>query len=132
MTAKIPHYTLKEFIKDCSKIGKVYVPTKVEKEARRDFNLNNQGEILKFIAAGGLNPATHQNTSTIDDWPQNDICETFDAYEFKIGNKRGYLAFYKSPRDKRWVVKSFHQPKFGEHSKDLTHSPFSQLEEKLK
>ncbi len=129
---KTPEHDLKDFVRDCAIKDMVYVPSKVRKDAKRDFYLKNQSEILAFIDAGGLDNATHQNTSTIDKWPQLDIGEIFDAYEFKIGTKHGYIAFYKNPRKTQWIIKSLHKQTFGEHSEKMMHNPFAMIGDNLK
>jgi len=120
-----PRYDLKVFVRACSRTGAVFVRKDARQDAKEHFSLYPASVLLGFIAAGKLAGATHDNTSTID--VGNDAGKDFDAYVFEVGpGKHAYIAFYLNDLGK-WVIKSFHPPEYGEHGKDLSHSPFKQL-----
>ncbi len=80
----------------------------VRRTADRDFNLKTREAILSFIAAGGLEDLEFINAlpfrlSTEIPPP---IC---DAYHFKSGFSIGYISFFYSEPNKKWVIKSFHR-----------------------
>lgn len=107
-----PEYDIKDFVKACKGNGGkpsiVVLEGRVRRTADRDFNLKTREAILSFIAAGGLEDLEFINAlpfqlSTEIPPP---IC---DAYHFKSGFSIGYISFFYSEPNKKWVIKSFHR-----------------------
>jgi hypothetical protein len=107
-----PEYDIKDFIRACKGNGRrssiVALEGGVRRTADRDFNLKTREAILSFIAAGGLEDLEFINAlpfrlSTEIPPP---IC---DAYHFKSGFSIGYISFFYSEPNKKWVIKSFHR-----------------------
>ena len=100
-------YDFDEFKKFCLS-KEVQVLDGVMKKAE-DFNIRTSKELLAFIANDGLEKLTFFNSATLKNKPRNYEGEIYvDAYHFNLGGMRGYIAFYKSPITKKWVIKSFH------------------------
>ncbi|MXI86965.1 hypothetical protein [Sphaerochaeta halotolerans] len=107
-----PEYDIKDFVKACKGNGGkpsiVVLEGRVRRTADRDFNLKTREAILSFIAVGGLEDLEFINAlpfrlSTEIPPP---IC---DAYHFKSGFSIGYISFFYSEPNKKWVIKSFHR-----------------------
>jgi hypothetical protein len=107
-----PEYDIKDFIRACKGNGGrssiVALEGGVRRTADRDFNLKTREAILSFIASGGLEDLEFVNSiqyrrSTEIPPP---IC---DAYHFKSGFSIGYISFFYSESNKKWVIKSFHR-----------------------
>jgi len=76
--------------------------------AQRQFGLNTEKEILKFIANGGLQTMIFVNTKPWRNNPRKNIGEIFiDSYIFHSNKKEGYIAFYQGPKG-NYIIKSFH------------------------
>lgn len=107
-----PEYDIKDVIRACKGHGGrpsiVALGGGVRRTADRDFNLKTREAILLFIATGGLETLEFVNSipyrrSTEIPPP---IC---DAYHFKSGFSIGYISFFYSESNKKWVIKSFHR-----------------------
>ena len=107
-----PEYDIKDFIRACKGNGGrssiVALEGGVRRTADRDFNLKTRKAILSFIATGGLenfefvNSIQYRRSAEIPP----PIC---DAYHFKSGFSIGYISFFYSESNKKWVIKSFHR-----------------------
>ncbi len=89
-------------------IGKTTLMGWVVQSAGRDFSLWTQKEILQFIVSGGLqNPVyvkSKEFVRSIEIPPP--IC---DSYRFEFGFDEGYLSYFFSNEQKKWVIKSLHR-----------------------
>lgn len=94
-----------EVIKGSSIIG---LEGWVLRSASRDFNIKTKRSLIEFIAYGGLEDLRFINTSpyriSLEVPPP--MC---DAYTFSSGFTEGYLAFFFSETNQRWIIKSFHR-----------------------
>ena len=107
-----PEYDIKNFIRACKGNGGrssiVALEGGVRRTADRDFNLKTREAILSFIATGGLenlefvNSIQYRRSAEIPP----PIC---DAYHFRSGFSIGYISFFYSESNKKWVIKSFHR-----------------------
>lgn len=103
----MPKYSFQEFFEACKKGNKVTVLAEPLKNARFYFQLATTKDILDFISNGGLQNRTFVNTNRYEDFPIPDEKVMFDAYHFESGMMYGYIAFFKSPINDDWVIKSF-------------------------
>ena len=89
-------------------IGKVTLMGWVVQSAGRDFSLWTQKEILQFIVSGGLqNPVfIHSKEFVRSVEIPAPIC---DRYRFEFGFDEGYLSYFFSNGQKKWVIKSLHR-----------------------
>lgn len=107
-----PKHDIKDFVKACKGNGgrpsTVALEGGVRRTAARDFNLKTREAILSFIATGGLenlefiNSIQYRRSTEIPP----PIC---DAYHFTSGFSIGYISFFYSELNKKWVIKSFHR-----------------------
>ncbi|MEN6411813.1 MAG: hypothetical protein ABFC84_03480 [Veillonellales bacterium] len=77
-------------------------------DARNDFGLKTSGEILRFIANGGLEQLEFINSKPWEKNPDPSRKIIVDGYEFVSLMKRGYVAFMFNEITDYWTVKSFH------------------------
>ena len=107
-----PEYDIKDFVEACKANGGkpsiVALEGRVRRTADRDFNLKTREAILSFIAAGGLEDLEFVNSLPfrLSAEIPPPIC---DAYHFKSGFSIGYISFFYSEPNKKWVIKSFHR-----------------------
>ena len=107
-----PEYDIKDFIRACKGNGGrssiVALEGGVRRTADRDFNLKTREAILSFIASGGLEDLEFINALPfrLSNEIPPPIC---DAYHFKSGFSIGYISFFYSESNKKWVIKSFHR-----------------------
>lgn len=94
-----------EFKKECKKRN-VMVRKKAMINAKQDFNLNSQTQILNFIANDGLEDLKFFNKKKWENNPAPDIDIMVYAFKFKTSMKPGYIAFFKGLQGK-WIIKSF-------------------------
>ncbi len=107
-----PKYDIKDFIKACKgdrgQPSKVALEGRVRRTADRDFSLKTKEAILAFIVVGGLEDIEFVNSKPYElstEIPPP-IC---DAYNFRSGYAYGYISFFYSESNKKWVIKSFHR-----------------------
>lgn len=124
-----PFYKLSDFVRDCSTPGKAFVRKSAKADAKCFFDFETQERILSFLSKGDFDDIEHQNSDMLDHDP--DKGTPFDAYQFKIGPKYVYFAFYQRGNG-NWVIKSFHPPHVGEKAPQLSHTPFKNVLERLK
>lgn len=103
-----PAYELSNLITNCIKKtgSRPWVRGVAMHTARADFNLNTQKAVVDFIGSGGLENPQFINSIL---WRNNPDPSRImvDAYSFFSGYKFGYIAFYYSLNEERWVIKSF-------------------------
>lgn len=105
-------YDINDFLEACK--GNRHQPSGVVlmggvgKTASKDFSLKTRDSILAFITGGGL-----ENLEYVNSLPFRLSAEIpppiCDAYTFKSGFTDGYISFFFSASNKRWVIKSFHR-----------------------
>ena len=102
-------YEIEEFIECCSKHPeKVVVTEDALKDAQSIFRLYTKPELLNFIGNGGMEKLAFVNSKPLEKSPFPEA-PFIDAYEFYTHSILGYIAFFKSPKNGKWVIKSFHQ-----------------------
>ncbi len=107
-----PEYDFNDFVRACKgnsrQPSKVVLMGGVLATADRDFNLKTREAILAFIDAGGLEDLEFVNSLQyrLSNEIPPPIC---DAYHFKSGFSIGYISFFYSELNKKWVIKSFHR-----------------------
>jgi hypothetical protein len=101
-------YNLEDFIRCCKEEPvNVSVLYDAKQNARLQFGLNTEAELLNFIGNNGLQDLKYVNTKAWK-YNQNSDAEIFiDAYKFRTNQKKGYIAFMKGITGK-YVIKSFH------------------------
>jgi hypothetical protein len=98
-----------EFVKTCAETpGKIHVWSNVIKDAGKYFNLQTGRDLIEFIGNRGLTEVRFLEKKPLDGKNQKDIEIIVFSFEFKAIKKFGYLAFFKSPITKVFVIKSFH------------------------
>lgn len=107
-----PKYDIKDFLKACkgdrSQPSKVALEGRVRSTADRDFSLKTREAILAFIAEGGLEELEFVNS--IPYRLSAEVPPPFcDAYVFKSGYTVGYISFFCSVSNNKWIIKSFHR-----------------------
>ena len=75
--------------------------------AREQFGLNTEADLLAFIGNNGLQSLVYQNTEPWRFNPRKDKEILIDAYKFYSNNKLGYIAIMKGVSG-NYVIKSFH------------------------
>ena len=120
-------YNLDDFIQCCKNGSKsVIVHNDAKTNAREQFGLKTEEELLAFIGNDGLQDLTYLNT---EPWRLNprkkDKEILIDAYKFLTNRKLGYIAFMKGISG-NFIIKSFHL----DHDK-LTTKDISGNSEKL-
>ena len=101
------HYNFDDFKNACGNVSKVFAKPDALEDANRCFNLKTRRSLLEFINNDGLEMLTHYNSKL---WGNNPSPETpimVDAYKFRTGNLRGYIAFFYVEKTKKWIIKSF-------------------------
>jgi len=108
--SKQPYYDVDAFLKACKRWKKprVVVLKKALDDASNDFGLNTSGEILRFIANGGLEQLEFINSKPWENNPDPSMPMIVDGYEFVSLMKRGYVAFMFNTITGYWTIKSFH------------------------
>jgi len=108
--SKQPYYDVDAFLKACKgwKRLRVVVLKKALDDARNDFGLKTSGEILRFIANGGLEQLEFINSKPWENNPDPSWPMIVDGYEFVSLMKRGYVAFMYNKITGYWTIKSFH------------------------
>jgi hypothetical protein len=107
-----PKYDINDFLKACGKDNLqpslVSLVRGVRKTAAEDFSLKTRLALLAFIAEGGLEKLEFINSRPyrISNEVPPPIC---DAYRFKSGFTIGYISFFYSEFQKKWIIKSFHR-----------------------
>ena len=80
----------------------------VGRTASEEFSLKTREAVLAFIAAGGLEDLAYVNSLPFR--LSNEIPPPMcDAYTFRSGFTEGYISFFFSASNKKWVIKSFHR-----------------------
>ena len=115
-----PHYDVEKFIKACRSSKTAQVWHTARSDAKANFNLYNDTDILRLIKDDKLPDKKFDNQAPLEKGPGQDIGLPVDAYQFKIGPKHAYIAFYKSHKG-IWIIKSLHPPKHGENTPVLSH-----------
>jgi len=112
MSKRKPEYDINDFVKACKadshKQPMVTLERGVQQQASKDFSLKTRGEIVSFIARGGLEKLEYINSRPYQlsrDVPPP-IC---DAYNFYSGFALGYISFFFSKSIAKWIIKSFHR-----------------------
>jgi len=107
-----PKYTISDFIEACREgdhqPASVTLVRGVLEKSTRDFTIKTKKELLEFIANGGLENLEFINSIEyrISDQIPPPIC---DAYRFMSGYNQGYISFFFSEFNQRWMIKSFHR-----------------------
>ena len=107
-----PIYDFNDFLEACKgdrrKPSSVVLRGGVGKTASKDFSLKTRDAILAFITGGGL-----ENLEYVNSLPFRLSAEIpppiCDAYNFKSGFSVGYISFFYSESNRKWVIKSFHR-----------------------
>ncbi len=104
-----PAYNFTDFQEACElrEPKKVFVWPDAVADADTFFSLRPERVILDFIANGGLQDLEFINQKPLESRRNVSNPEIVDAYEFRTGYKRGYLAFYRT-KTGNWFIKSFH------------------------
>ena len=107
-----PKYVLGEFLKACrndnKQLARVSLVGGVIRKAVEDFSLKTRKDLLEFIANGGLEELEFVNS--IEYRLSDEIPPPFcDAYIFKSGFTQGYISFFFSEFQQKWLIKSFHK-----------------------
>ena len=98
-----------EFVQTCAeKPGKIHVWSCVVKDASEHFRLHTKGEIISFIGNKGLSEVRFLEKKPLKGTKLKDVEIIVFSFEFEAIKKFGYLAFFKSPINKNFVIKSFH------------------------
>lgn len=106
-----PYYDVEKFIKACRSVKAAAVWPTARKDAKEHFDLYTDTDVLRFITDSKLPGRNFDNQAPLEKGPPQDIGLPVDAYEFQIGLKRAYIAFYKSHKGV-WIIKSLHPPKY--------------------
>jgi hypothetical protein len=110
-----------ELVNTCAENpNKIHVWPKVVEDASEQFRLHTKSEIIAFIGNRGLLEVHFLEKKPLDASKQKDIELIVFSFEFKALKKFGYLAFYRSPKDNDFIIKSFHlshRQKIGDVSK---------------
>lgn len=107
-----PTHDITEFLAACQGDGRhpshVVLMGGVGRTAARDFSLKTKAVVLAFIAAGGLENLEFVNSLPfrLSDEIPPPLC---DAYTFTSGFTVGYISFFYSEPNEKWVIKSFHR-----------------------
>ena len=122
-------YQFDNFIHACGEQGKAVLIGSSANDARMDFGLNTQQDVLSFIANDGLEDAFYINTKIWEKNPNQAHPIMVDAYSFYSGAKPGYLAFLLSPTNK-WIIKSFkHSPNDPKRKLSPAHEALSEIKQ---
>ena len=107
---KQPYHDFDAFLKACKvrARSRVVVLRKAQDDARNDFGLKTSGEILRFIANGGLEQLEFINSKLWENNPDPSRPVIVDGYEFVSRMKRGYVALMFNKVTGYWTIKSFH------------------------
>ena len=103
----MPHYDFQDFVRACGERGKVYVQKDARANAKHDFNLRTEREILEFILNDGLENMRFINSAPWGNNPDPSIPIEVDAYRFSSGTRHGYFAYLFNKHTKKWHIKSF-------------------------
>lgn len=107
-----PEYDIKDFLRACKANGRqpsnVVLMGGVLETAASHFSLKTKEALLAFINTGGLEDLEFVNSieyrRSFEVPPP--IC---DAYHFKSGFSVGYISFFFSESNRKWIIKSFHR-----------------------
>lgn len=107
-----PNNNINDFLEACKENRRqpasVALEGRVRESAAKDFSLKTREALLAFIAGGGL-----ENLEFVNSIPyrlSDEIPPPFcDAYTFRSGFAIGYVSFFYSEPNKRWIIKSFHR-----------------------
>jgi hypothetical protein len=72
-------------------------------DARKDFNIQTEENLIGFICNKGLSEIIFINTTPFRKNPKMMV----DAYSFRSLGKYGYIALTFSDVTKKWLIKSF-------------------------
>jgi len=101
-------YDIEDFIQCCMNNPKsITVLHDAKSNAREQFGLNTEADLLAFIGNNGLQSLVYQNTEPWRFNPRKDKEILIDAYKFYSNNKLGYIAIMKGVSG-NYVIKSFH------------------------
>ena len=101
-------YNLEDFIQNCrDEPDSVAISYDARNNAREQFGLKTDTELLAFIGNNGLQDFTYWDTKPWELNPKKDKEILIDAYKFRSNRKLGYIAFNKGANGK-YVIKSFH------------------------
>ena len=106
-------YCINEFLEACkeaisTKPAKVGLEGWVLKTAAKDFNIKTRKALLEFIVYDGLEGLEFVNSKVFE--ISDEIPPPFcDGYTFSSGFTKGYIAFFFSEVNQRWIIKSFHR-----------------------
>lgn len=105
MTPSGPSYVFDDLVVAC-KNGTTKVHRDAIEDAREYFNLHTEQRILDFIVSGGLENLLFINSKHWVNNPNPTNIVKVDAYNFRTGGKKGYMAFFRAPTG-LWLIKSF-------------------------
>jgi hypothetical protein len=98
---------LPDFVGACGSAERtVFVLPGASSTARSDFGLNTEGDILGFVANGGLESPKHIRTALWEKNPHPDQPVSINSFGFFSGTKFGYIAFGFVPKTRKWILKS--------------------------
>jgi hypothetical protein len=98
-----------ELVKTCAdNSGKIHVWPDAVKDADYHFRLENKSDIISFIGNRGLKEVRFLEKKPLESNKRKELEIIVFSFEFKARKKIGYLAFYKSPVNDNFVIKSFH------------------------
>ena len=104
-------YNLDDFIQCCrNNRKKILVHYDAKLNAREQFGIYTDVELLEFIGNQGLEDLTYINTEPWRLNPRKDTEILIDAYNFHTNLKLGYIAFMIGFSGK-YEIKSFHLDK---------------------
>ena len=119
----MPAYNFNDFKNACGDAGRVFAMPNARKDADYCFNLKTERRLLEFINDDGLEMLTHYSSNLWENNPSPETPVTVDAYKFRTGNLRGYIAFLYVEKTKKWIIKSF---KFDRDRNDLMAQAFKE------
>lgn len=105
MAPSDPAYVFHDLVV-ASKNGTIKVHRGAIEDARKDFNLHTEQRIRNFIVGGGLENLSFISKKRWENNPDPTNIVMVDAYSFRTGGKKGYMAFLKAPTG-LWLIKSF-------------------------
>ena len=116
-------YDIEDFFQSCKNNPKsVVVHYDAKLDARKQFGLNTEADLLAFIGNNGLEDLVYKNTEPWRYNPKKYKEILIDAYKFRSNRKLGYIAFMKGISG-NYVIKSFHLDNEKLTLKDIGNNP---------
>ena len=105
-----PHNDISLLIAACDSADENVVVWDAPKVDLGYFNIFGGKKELKQVVAGNEldNLKYVPPPKPLDKWNAQGSAPIVDGYKFKLGNKEGYIAYFKAPTE-NWVIKSFHK-----------------------